>query len=125
MNTKEQEPRLEFFHFLQIVLGYVNMHAGCVWFVPQNEMLKSTVITDTKFYFPSFFEKNQQQKDGVKEEAFRHTAAIYSGRVGSTNEVTFDFLPSRANIDVVRTQLSVAASTRGRSRVAREKKTLA
>lgn len=40
--------------------------------MPQNDTLKSAVITDTKFYFPFFFEENEPQRDVVQKEAFRH-----------------------------------------------------
>jgi len=66
------------FLLLQIVLAY----AFSLTCMPvsaariQNDMLKSAVITDTKFYFPSFFEQNQQQRGGAEKEAFRHMPFI-------------------------------------------------
>jgi len=84
----------------------------------RNDMLKSAVITDTKFYFPSFFEQNQQQRGGAEKEAFRH---LFRSRVERIDEVKFDFLPSCANIDVSRT-LSVPSGERERKVKGRRRK---
>lgn len=111
------------FLLLQIVLAY----AFSLTCMPvsvariQNDTLKLAVITDTKFYFPSFFEQNQQQRGGAEKEAFRHMPFIPVARWAYRDEVKFDFLPSCANIDVSRRFRSLPASVRVRSRVVGEK----
>lgn len=66
------------FLLLQIVLAYAFSLTCMPGYVAriQNDTLKSAVITDTKFYFPSFFEQNQQQRGGAEKEAFRHMPFI-------------------------------------------------
>lgn len=82
MNTRVTRKRGKLgFLLLQIVLAY----AFSLTCMPvsaagiRNDTLKSAVITDTKFYFPSFFEQNQQQERWSRGGSFS-PYAIYSGR---------------------------------------------
>lgn len=59
---------------------------------PQNDTLivrQSAVITDTKFYFPSFFEENRQQRGRAEEEAFRRMPLIPAASGRRRGEIRF------------------------------------
>lgn len=67
------------FLLLQIVLPALICMPLSTLLVPQNDTFKSAVITDTKFYFPSFFEEKSTIKRWSQGGSFSQYA-IYSGR---------------------------------------------